>query len=85
MLYSARARSSVASSPSRHLRARGHVLCHSLEPQPPALPRSQFGAQVGNDRKCLLLANRAVPGYLSDQVRCAPGAGLDMLDTWTHP
>lgn len=61
MLYSARARSSAASSPSRHLRARGHVLCHSLEAQLAALARSRFGAQVGHDRECLPLANPSVP------------------------
>lgn len=55
MLYSARARSSAASSPSRHLRARGHVLCHSLEAQLPALAKSQLSAQVGYDRECLPL------------------------------
>lgn len=53
MLYSARARSSAASSPSRHLRARGHVLCHSPEAQLPALAKFRLSAQVGYDRECL--------------------------------
>lgn len=68
MLYSARARSSAASSPSRHLRARGHVLYHSLEARLPALPKSRSGAQIGNHRKCLPFANPWVPA--TSQIRC---------------
>lgn len=68
MLYSARALSSAASSPSRHLRARGHVLYHSLEAQLPALPKSRFGAQIADHRKCLPFANLSAPA--TSQIRC---------------
>lgn len=68
MLHSARARSSAASFPSRHLRARGHVLYHSLEAQLPELPKCRFGAQIANHRKCLPSANPSVPA--TSQIRC---------------
>lgn len=71
---------------SRHLRARGHVLCDSLEALTPATAWSRLSGQVtlvGN--VCPLPPPPPSPGYLEDQVRSAPAAGLDMLDTWTHP
>lgn len=69
---------------SRHLRAPGHVLCDSLEARKPATAWSRLSAQVTLVVNVCPLPTPSA-GYLEDQVRGAPAAGLDMPDTWTHP